>query len=729
MSVLDQLLVEVGISAGDLTGGASAAADQVELSLAGIGDAADQAALEMAQATDRAAASLAGIGDAGDQAALDVSQAADRAAAALADIGTGAEQAAQGADQAAQQVEQSLGGMQAAAAGAAVGGLFMAGLTNAMDAKHANVTLSNQLDLTEAEAARAGDLAGTVFTQGFGAGIEDVNNSLGSVTSAMGGMSKIADGELQSMTKSAIMLGDTFEMDVGESATAAGQMINQGLVKDGTEAFDVLTKAAQTLPKSMAADIPAIVTEYGVHWNRIGLDAQTAFGMMSQYVKAGGRDIDQAGDVLHEFARITSEETDKAAEAFKGLGLPAKQMLADIHKGGEPAKAALQKTIEALRGVDDTGKQSALAVQLFGDMAGEGADALWAMDPASAAATSGMDQAAGSAKEATDAMAAAASLDSIWRNIATTLGETLAPALKIVSDFFAEHPTLLKILVPVLLGLALAIGIAVIAQWAWNTALWAFPGTWIIAGIIALIAIIILIVVYWDEIAAATGRVWDWVVSKLSDAWGWITTKTGETWDWITSKIGDAWAWVSQKTGAAIDTVMGYVDQLRALPGRVGGWLGELVSWVAGLPGRIASASRGMWDGLTASFRSAVNNIISRWNSLSFTLGGGSVMGVSVPSMTLHTPDIPYLAEGGITTGPTLAMIGEGAEQEAVLPLSKLDGMLRSVSGSVRSTGAQEVRVTVDVTGGDDGLVRVVREWIRINGESDPVTALGGTHA
>jgi phage-related protein len=36
---------------------------------------------------------------------------------------------------------------------------------------------------------------------------------------------------------------------------------------------------------------------------------------------------------------------------------------------------------------------------------------------------------------------------------------------------------------------------------------------------------------------------------------------------------------------------------------------------------------------------------------------------------------IPGLAEGGIVTSPTLAMIGEGGEPEAVIPLSKMNGM------------------------------------------------------
>ena len=48
---------------------------------------------------------------------------------------------------------------------------------------------------------------------------------------------------------------------------------------------------------------------------------------------------------------------------------------------------------------------------------------------------------------------------------------------------------------------------------------------------------------------------------------------------------------------------------------------------------------------------------------------------------------IPALAEGGIVTGPTLALIGEGRESEAVIPLSKLDNMMGSNSGAVTVYG------------------------------------------
>jgi hypothetical protein len=45
------------------------------------------------------------------------------------------------------------------------------------------------------------------------------------------------------------------------------------------------------------------------------------------------------------------------------------------------------------------------------------------------------------------------------------------------------------------------------------------------------------------------------------------------------------------------------------------------------------------------------------------------------------------LASGGIVTGPTLAMIGEGSESEAVMPLSKLDSVMSNAFASGAASG------------------------------------------
>lgn len=65
------------------------------------------------------------------------------------------------------------------------------------------------------------------------------------------------------------------------------------------------------------------------------------------------------------------------------------------------------------------------------------------------------------------------------------------------------------------------------------------------------------------------------------------------------------------------------------------------------------------------------------------------------------------MASGGIVTGPTRALIGEGREAEAVLPLSRLSSMLRG------GTGAAGMNVTfsptINVSGGADAYDQVKR--------------------
>ena len=66
---------------------------------------------------------------------------------------------------------------------------------------------------------------------------------------------------------------------------------------------------------------------------------------------------------------------------------------------------------------------------------------------------------------------------------------------------------------------------------------------------------------------------------------------------------------------------------------------------------------------------------------------------------------IPGLAEGGIVTRPTLAMIGEGNEPEAVIPLSKMGGM-------------GTMNITVNMPAGADGndVVQALEDYVRRNG-------------
>ncbi|MFD9445516.1 phage tail tape measure protein [Streptomyces sp. NPDC060006] len=678
VTILEELLVRLGVDMSEAEQEVDQGADRITQGLDSV--SADGMARKIDAGADQATTALDGVGD------------------SARGLGADAEAGAAG-------VEGALGGIGGTAAGVAVGALFMAGLNSAMDMSATTTSLRNGLGLTEAEAARAGDIAGEVFTAGFSDSIAGAGDALGSVIGAMGDVGDFTNAELAQMTKSAIALGDTFQIDIPDATNAAGALIKQGLVKDGTEAFDVLTKAAQTLPANMAADIPAVVSEYGTHFKRIGIDAQQAFGMMSQFVQAGGRDIDQAADVLHEFARITSEETPRAAEGFKALGLDADKMLKDIGKGGKPAADALGLTLDALRGVKDPAKQAELGVMMFGDMAGEAAGALLAMDPASAAAASGMDQAAGASQRVTDSMAASPGqqFESIMRTLSTTLGELLLPALQFVAELFAQHPALLQIAIPLVLALAAGLGIAAVAQWAMNSAMLASPVTWIIVGIMAVVAAIVLI-------ATKT----TWFQSLWRAVWGGIKAAASAVGSWFSGTlvpgISGAFSTVGRKAGDMWRTVKG--------------WWNQLMSFLSGLPGRIGRIAGNMWGAIPRAFRGAINGVIGAWNRLSFTIGGGSIMGVDIPSLTLSTPNIPYLAKGGIATGATLAMVGEGPEDEAIIPLSRLEHMIDTASAPSAAKVQQQRLLVGFEPGGGDAFIDWLMETIRIRFGGD-VTALG----
>ena len=91
-------------------------------------------------------------------------------------------------------------------------------------------------------------------------------------------------------------------------------------------------------------------------------------------------------------------------------------------------------------------------------------------------------------------------------------------------------------------------------------------------------------------------------------------------------------------------------------------------------------------------YKSIFNGIASLWNN---TIGKLSFSFPSwVPGLGgkgFSVPNIPMLAEGGIVTGPTLAMIGE-AGPEAVVPLSKMGGMGGGITVNVNgglSTSAE----------------------------------------
>lgn len=179
-------------------------------------------------------------------------------------------------------------------------------------------------------------------------------------------------------------------------------------------------------------------------------------------------------------------------------------------------------------------------------------------------------------------------------------------------------------------------GLQSMAQAARMAAAWLIAMGPIALAIAAVVGITVLVVKNWDKIVSATKAAWSWVVDKVKAAVSFMTTL------------------FLNFTG----------------PGLIIKHFDSIVAFVKALPGRIAGAARGMFDGITSAFRGAINFIIRGWNGIEFKIPGFKIGPIGYNGFTLGLPDIPQLATGGVVSRPTLAMIGE-AGPEAVVPLSR----------------------------------------------------------
>lgn len=193
----------------------------------------------------------------------------------------------------------------------------------------------------------------------------------------------------------------------------------------------------------------------------------------------------------------------------------------------------------------------------------------------------------------------------------------------------------------------------------------------LVLGVI--VTVCILIYKNADKIKAGFSKVGDSIIAKVQPAVDWLN---------------GAADWVVEKWNQAIQTVKGWGATISDAFQKFGD----------------ASLFSGIWDGLVSGFKGVINFFISGINTL--ISGANKLLSVKIPdwipgggkTVGIQLPTIPMLAKGGIATKPTLAMVGEGKEHEAILPLSKLQGLLNG--GNLASMMKSLIRRPAAVAGG-----------------------------
>ena len=142
-------------------------------------------------------------------------------------------------------------------------------------------------------------------------------------------------------------------------------------------------------------------------------------------------------------------------------------------------------------------------------------------------------------------------------------------------------------------------------------------------------------------------------------------------------------------------------------------------------------AVQDFWNGFLEAAKAPINGIISLINKM---IDGLNTIQFDIPDWLgggkfgINIAHIPMLAEGGVITAPTLAMVGEGSQHEAVVPLDDFKRDIAAiVASAVANTMAQmansdnggNTEIIVNVGGEKlyDNIVKNINRRSRNNGK------------
>lgn len=228
------------------------------------------------------------------------------------------------------------------------------------------------------------------------------------------------------------------------------------------------------------------------------------------------------------------------------------------------------------------------------------------------------------------------------------------------------------------------------------TDLWINVLSPIIENVIALILGVIEIVL----------QLWNKVLGPLVD---WLAAAFGPT---VANVFNFVWDVIQVVVGAIGTSINGLLGILKGVITFINGvfagdwsraWQG-VVEIFSGIWDTIAGIVKGVFNlvisainGVLGGISGAINGIIRAINKISVKVPdwvpgiGGSKIGFNIKEV--GTWSVPYLANGGVVTSPTMAMVGEGKYDEAVIPLGnspQMKDLVNQIAEATRGRGDDE---------------------------------------
>ena len=182
-------------------------------------------------------------------------------------------------------------------------------------------------------------------------------------------------------------------------------------------------------------------------------------------------------------------------------------------------------------------------------------------------------------------------LFSVWLKITAAGQWVFNTSLKIGTKIVSEYKNGMLLFRMQYALLSVWSKIAAAGQWVFNTSLYGCPVVWIVAGIMAIIAAVVLLVKYWDEVAAWFKKLWDAIVGIFKAAWEAIK----KVWSTVTGWFSNLWGRIKAGAGKAWDGIKNTISKARE--GVQKAW-GSVKGWFSNLWGNVKSGISNAWGGI-----------------------------------------------------------------------------------------------------------------------------------
>ena len=521
--------------------------------------------------------------------------------------------------------------------------------------------LQAQTGASDEEMKKFRESAIALYETGAGQSVDDIAQAMSELSRTAG----LSGAELEKTTKNALNLRDTFDMGINESArTANSLMKNFGISAD--QAYTLIAQGAQQ-GANKNGDLLDTLNEYSVQFSAMGLSAEEFTGVLIDGAKNGAFSIDKVGDAVKEFT-IRSKDGSKASmNAFQQLGFNADRMTKAFANGGEGARVAFDQVADALAGIEDPVKKNAIGVALFGTQFEDlEADAIEALGNIQTKTNQNADTLKKIDETKTSTFGEQLVLlgRQLETNLFIPLGDKIAPKLKEFTDWIKDNSPQIKsvlgsavdklagffngladavkfvidnfkALSPLIAGVTamiiaqFVIGTLIpmyktwriatagmtVAQAALNAVMALNPFTWVALAIGAVIAAIVALVVYWDEVKAAAKATWGWIASFFKTKIGMIVAVLGGPIT-IAMMIIANWKKVKAMAISIWDSIVsffnGKIGKLVLLfSGPIGMGISIIKNWSL-----IKTRAIEIWDAIVGKFQSVRDKIVGFFSSI-----------------------------------------------------------------------------------------------------------------